>query len=107
MSEACAWANDFWFDTLGRSRLRVPKAVANRGSRRISERMGMRVVRLETRDYVSGRLPSEIWEITADEWQVWKLLHPAGVMPARKQVRGAAKPGSAPKMRGSPAPRPR
>jgi RimJ/RimL family protein N-acetyltransferase len=107
MSEACAWANDFWFDTLGRSLLRAPKAVANRGSRRISERMGMRVVRLEIRDYVSGRLPSEIWEITADEWQVWKLLHPAGVMPARKPVRGAGKPGSAPKMRRSPAPRPR
>jgi ribosomal-protein-alanine N-acetyltransferase len=29
----------------------------------------MRVVAIEDRDYVSGRFPSEIWEITADEWR--------------------------------------
>jgi len=49
--------------------LRVPKAIANAGSRRISEKQGMRVVAREDRDYVSGRLPSEIWEITAEEWR--------------------------------------
>jgi [ribosomal protein S5]-alanine N-acetyltransferase len=106
MTEACAWANDFWFDSLGQPHLRVPKAVANRGSRRISQRMGMHVVRLETRDYVSGRLPSEIWEITAAEWQVWKLLHPDGVAPVGKPVR-AARSGSAPRKRGSTVPKPR
>jgi RimJ/RimL family protein N-acetyltransferase len=47
----------------------VPKAVANAGSRRISEKQGMRVIATEDRDYVSGRLPSEIWEITAEEWR--------------------------------------
>ncbi len=78
MTEACAWANDFWFDTLGQTRLRVPKAVVNQGSRRLSERMGMRVVRTEDRDYVSGRLPSEIWEITAGEWHDWKARRPLG-----------------------------
>ena len=103
MTEACVWANDLWFETLGQPRLRAPKAVANRGSRRISQRMGMRVIRLETRDYVSGRLPSEIWEITAADWQAWKLLHPSGMAPARKPVRGAARPASAAK-RGSPSP---
>lgn len=29
----------------------------------------MRVIAREDRDYVSGRLPSEIWEITAEEWR--------------------------------------
>ena len=72
MSEAAAWANDFWFDTLGFSVLRVAKATGNTASRRISEKQGMRVVGAEERDYVSGRLPSEIWEITADEWRAWK-----------------------------------
>ena len=77
MTEACAWANDFYFDVLGFERMRVPKAVANRASRRISERMGMHLVRVEERDFVSGRLPSEIWEITAEEWRAWKAAHAA------------------------------
>lgn len=106
MTEACVWANDFWFDSLGQPRLRAPKAVANRGSRHISQRMGMRVIRLEIRDYVSGRLPSEIWEITASEWQVWKLLHPTGIASAGKPAR-TAKAGSARRKRGSAASRPR
>jgi hypothetical protein len=29
----------------------------------------MRVIAREDRDYVSGRLPSELWEITAEEWR--------------------------------------
>ncbi len=72
MSEACAWANDFWFDALGFKVLRVAKAVGNTASRRISEKQGMRLVGMTEKDYVSGRLPSEIWEITANEWRAWK-----------------------------------
>jgi len=37
-------------------------------SRRISEKQGMRIVALEDREYVSGKFLSEIWEITAEEW---------------------------------------
>jgi [ribosomal protein S5]-alanine N-acetyltransferase len=77
MSEACAWANDFWFDTLGFPVLRVAKAAANTASRRISERQGMRMVGQIEKDYVSGRLPSEIWELTAEEWRARKAT--AGV----------------------------
>ena len=72
MSEACAWANDFWFDNLGFPVLRVAKAIANTASRRISQKQGMRVVDVVERDYVCGRLPSEIWEITAEEWRAQK-----------------------------------
>ncbi|MFZ0395228.1 MAG: GNAT family N-acetyltransferase [Terracidiphilus sp.] len=72
MSEACAWTADFYFDVLGFARMRVPKAVANRASRRISERMGMHLLRLEEREFVCGRLPSEVWEIAAEEWRAWK-----------------------------------
>ena len=72
MSEACVWANDFWFETLGCDTLRVAKAAANAASRRISEKQGMRLVGVIEKDYVSGRLPSEIWEITAEEWRAWK-----------------------------------
>lgn len=72
MSEACVWANDFWFDQLGFPVLRAAKAAANVTSRRISEKHGMRLVGVVEKDYVSGRLPAEIWEITADEWRAWK-----------------------------------
>ncbi|HUX43915.1 MAG TPA: GNAT family N-acetyltransferase [Terracidiphilus sp.] len=77
MSEACAWANDYWFETLGFSILRVAKAAENAASRRISEKQGMRCTGTEERNYVSGRLPSDIWEITAAEWRAWKLRHSA------------------------------
>lgn len=68
MTEAVIAANDYWFDVLGFPVLRAPKAVANVGSRRISEKTGMRRVGTNEKDYVSGRLPSEIWEITSEEW---------------------------------------
>jgi RimJ/RimL family protein N-acetyltransferase len=68
MTEASDAVTDFWFNTLKYPLLRVPKAIANTASRRISEKQGMRVVATVERDYVSGRLPAEIWEITAEEW---------------------------------------
>jgi [ribosomal protein S5]-alanine N-acetyltransferase len=72
MTEACEAVTDFWFNTLNFPVLRAPKAVGNAASRRISEKQGMRLVATEDRDYVSGRLPSEIWEITAAEWRARK-----------------------------------
>jgi ribosomal-protein-alanine N-acetyltransferase len=69
MTEAVMAVNDYWFDVLGFNVLRAPKAVANVASRRISEKTGMRVVATHERDYVSGRLMAEIWEITAEEWR--------------------------------------
>lgn len=69
MTEACDAVTDYWFDTLRFPLLRVPKAVANVRSRRISEKQGMRVIAREERDFVSGRLLTEVWEITAEEWR--------------------------------------
>ena len=69
MTEASDAVTGFWFDTLKFPVLRVPKAIANTASRRISEKQGMRVVATVERDYVCGRLPAEIWEITAEEWK--------------------------------------
>ncbi len=68
MTEACDAVTDYWFNTLKFPLLRAPKAIANTASRRISEKSGMRMVATEEHDYVSGRLPAEIWEITAEEW---------------------------------------
>jgi len=82
MSEACDAATDYWFDVLKFPVLRVPKAIGNAASRRISEKQGMRVVATEEREYVSGSLPSEIWEITAEEWHD-RRKRPAGEGSAR------------------------
>jgi [ribosomal protein S5]-alanine N-acetyltransferase len=68
MTEACEAVTEYWFNTLKFTVLRAPKAVANVASRRISEKNGMRLVAREEHEYVSGRLPTEIWEITAEEW---------------------------------------
>ena len=68
MTEASGAVTDFWFDRLRFPVLRVPKAIANTASRRISEKQGMRVIAVVERGYVSGRGPAEIWEITAEEW---------------------------------------
>lgn len=72
MTEAVEAVTGYWFEVLGFQVLRAPKAIGNTTSRRISEKTGMRVVETKMRDYVSGRLQSEIWEISADEWRAWK-----------------------------------
>lgn len=72
MGEAVVAVTDFWFEQLGRDVLRAPKAVENIASRRISERSGMRMIRSETRNFVSGPHPAELWEITAEEWRARK-----------------------------------
>jgi RimJ/RimL family protein N-acetyltransferase len=69
MSEASQAVTDYWFDVLGFAVLRVPKAIANEASRRISVNSGMRVIATFERDFVGGRFAAELWEITADEWR--------------------------------------
>ena len=72
MTEACEVVTDYWFNVLGFKVLRAPKAIANEASRRMSEKSGMRVLETSVKEYVSGSHPSEMWEITADEWNARK-----------------------------------
>jgi len=72
MTEACDAVTDYWFGELRQPLLSVPKAIANQASRRISIKQGMRIVSREDRQYVGGCLPSETWEITAEEWRQLK-----------------------------------
>jgi [ribosomal protein S5]-alanine N-acetyltransferase len=67
-TEAANAVTDFWFNTLKFPVLRVSKAASNIRSQRVSEKQGMRLVDVFTRDFVSGRFPSQTWEITASEW---------------------------------------
>ncbi len=74
MSEACEAVTEFWFNSLGRELLRVSKAVPNAASRRVSEKEGARLVAIEERDFVSGRGPTEIWELTRRDWNAKRRL---------------------------------
>ncbi len=68
MTEATEVVTDYWFNVLKFNVLRAPKAIVNQPSRRISEKQRMRVIATEEREYVAGKFLSEIWEITAEEW---------------------------------------
>ncbi len=68
-TEAAETVTDYWFDVLERPVMRIPKAVDNIASRRISEKQGMRRIATVEKDYVGGRLMSDVWEITAVEWR--------------------------------------
>jgi len=72
MTEACDAVTDYWFAELHQPVLRSPKAMANEASRRISEKQGMRMVWRGEKDFMVGRISSEIWEITAEEWRARK-----------------------------------
>lgn len=50
------------------SKLQVPKAAVNHGSRKVSLHEGMRLVATRDGDYVSGPIQTEIWELTRSEW---------------------------------------
>ena len=68
-SEAAEAVTEFWFETLNRPVLRVPKAAANVASRRISEKQGMRAIGQFTGELVSGLYEFELWELTREEWR--------------------------------------
>lgn len=68
MREASIAATDYWFNVLNKAVLRAPKAAANSRSQRISVSSGMRLIKTVKKEYVSGLLDSELWEITRAEW---------------------------------------
>lgn len=73
MTEACRCVTDFWFNTLHREVLRAPKASDNKGSRKMSIKSGMRLIRVEKKQFIAGELDAELWEITREEWN--RLTH--------------------------------
>ena len=69
MTEAAKEVTRFWFEDLNQPLLRIKKARDNAASRAISLSQGMRCIEQTEDDYVSGRLPTEIWELTAEDWR--------------------------------------
>jgi RimJ/RimL family protein N-acetyltransferase len=68
MREACKIINAYWFETLSRPVMQVPKAIANHASRKVSVHEGMRMIGTRDGHYVSGPMQTELWEITGPEW---------------------------------------
>lgn len=68
MREASEAINAYWFETLGRPLMQVPKAVGNQASRRVSEREGMRLIATGQGDFVCGQMVKEIWEMRREDW---------------------------------------
>ncbi|WHQ76778.1 GNAT family N-acetyltransferase [Pantoea sp. Lij88] len=73
MREASIAATDYWFNVLNKPVLRAPKAALNSRSQRISVTSGMQLIKTVKKDYVSGLLDSDLWEITRDEWNARKF----------------------------------
>jgi RimJ/RimL family protein N-acetyltransferase len=76
MTEASEVVTRYWFETLDQPVLRAPKAAPNLGSRKLSERTGMRLVRSDEDNFVGGCFPREIWEITREEWRRRQSVKP-------------------------------
>lgn len=70
MLEACEATNRFWFETLGRAVLRELKAAANVASVRLSHHQQMTLCWEGEREFVSGRLPAQIWELVVGDWRI-------------------------------------
>lgn len=73
MQEACQVINRFWFKTLERPVMQVPKAAGNAASRRVSEREGMRLIEVSEGNFVSGRFAKELWELRREDWAMQAL----------------------------------
>jgi [ribosomal protein S5]-alanine N-acetyltransferase len=69
MTEAAAAVTRLWFEELKQPVLRIKKARDNTASRAISIRQGMRCIAETEDEFVSGRLPAQVWELTAADWR--------------------------------------
>jgi RimJ/RimL family protein N-acetyltransferase len=68
IGEACKVVNRYWFETLDRPVMQVPKAIGNQASRRVSEREGMTLLGVSEGQFVSGVMGKEIWELRREQW---------------------------------------
>lgn len=70
MTEAVAPVTDYAFGTLGFSTLVFANAVGNARSRRIKEKQGARLVRVEPAGFVDPRYTEhEVWELEKAAWE--------------------------------------
>ncbi len=70
MTEAAAAVTDYAFDHLNFDRLYFDNAKGNLASRRIKEKTGARLVRIEPAEFVDPAYTErELWELTKEAWR--------------------------------------
>lgn len=69
MFEAARLVTDFAFEELNMQSLNLGNATANEGSRKLKLRAGATLVETTEENFVSGRMPSEKWVLTAEAWR--------------------------------------
>lgn len=73
MTEAISPVMDYAFDVLGFEKFIFANAVGNKRSKRIKEKTGARLIRIEPGEFVNPDYKErEIWELTKQEWQNYK-----------------------------------
>jgi RimJ/RimL family protein N-acetyltransferase len=73
MTEAVEAVMDYAFGPLGFEALTFANALGNDRSRRVKEKTGARLMRVEARNYANPAYSeTEIWELTKAEWEDWK-----------------------------------
>jgi [ribosomal protein S5]-alanine N-acetyltransferase len=74
MTEAVRPVTDYAFTELGFEKLVFDNAKGNVGSRRIKEKMGAKLIRIEPAEFVDPAYTErEIWELTKDEWTAFRV----------------------------------
>lgn len=69
ITEAIVATTDYAFDVLKMPLMRLNNAVPNLGSRRVKEKAGATLVNTVEGDFVAGKFPKEIWELTPEQWR--------------------------------------
>lgn len=72
MTEAVSAVNDFIFDTLKVEKITVCNFKGNEASRRVKEKTGAIFIGNCEKNHHDGKIISEMWEMTAENWQKFK-----------------------------------
>lgn len=72
MKEATIAVNDFAFDVLGMTELRLDNAQPNIASHRLKESVGAEIISITDCDYVGGRFPGVQWRLTVEAWRAYR-----------------------------------
>lgn len=76
MTEAVKPVLDYAFDHLGFDKLILANAVGNRGSHRVKEKTGAKLLRVEPAKFVDPAYTEhEVWELTKSDWKAFSKAH--------------------------------
>lgn len=69
MREAVIAVNDFGFERLGMTEMRLNNAEPNVASHRLKEFSGAEILAIEETEYIGGTFPGVKWRLTAEAWR--------------------------------------